>query len=63
VKRTVLSALAALALAGPIPSLTRADAPADPDPPTLEERIGRDDGYALVLHTSGDIQGNLEVCG
>jgi hypothetical protein len=29
----------------------------------LEDRLGLDDGYALVIETSGDIQGSLETCG
>ena len=31
--------------------------------PTLVERMGKDDGYALAIHYSGDIHGSLEVCG
>ncbi len=30
---------------------------------TIKERLGSDDGYGLVLFYSGDIHGNLEVCG
>ena len=29
----------------------------------LGERLGVDDGYALVIETSGDIQGDLGPCG
>ncbi len=30
---------------------------------TMKDRLGEDDGYGLVLFYSGDIHGNLEVCG
>lgn len=30
---------------------------------TLKDRLGEDDGYAIVLFYSADIGGNLEVCG
>jgi hypothetical protein len=29
----------------------------------LEERIGVDDGAALVVHFAGDTRGSLDVCG
>ena len=29
----------------------------------LQERLGVDDGYALTIHYSGDLQGSLETCG
>ncbi|MEW6212749.1 MAG: hypothetical protein AB1631_30770 [Acidobacteriota bacterium] len=29
----------------------------------MNERIGADDGAALVIHFSGDIHGGLEPCG
>ena len=29
----------------------------------LDERFGKDDGAAFVLHFSGDIHGSLEPCG
>ena len=30
---------------------------------TIQQRLDKDDGYALALFFSGDIHGNLEVCG
>lgn len=30
---------------------------------TINDRMGKDDGYALVLFFSADVHGNLEVCG
>ncbi|MEP7270848.1 MAG: hypothetical protein ABI882_05060, partial [Acidobacteriota bacterium] len=30
---------------------------------TIRDRLGADDGYGLVVFYSGDIHGNLEVCG
>ena len=27
------------------------------------ERLGKDDGYALAIHYSGDLHGSLETCG
>ena len=29
----------------------------------LVERLGKDDGYALAIHYSGDLHGSLETCG
>ena len=29
----------------------------------LLERLGKDDGYALAIHYSGDLHGSLETCG
>jgi hypothetical protein len=31
--------------------------------PQLAERLGKDDGYALAIHYSGDLHGSLETCG
>jgi hypothetical protein len=31
--------------------------------PALLERLGKDDGYALAIHYSGDLHGSLETCG
>lgn len=30
---------------------------------TMLERLGKDDGYALAIHFSGDLHGSLETCG
>ena len=27
------------------------------------DRLGKDDGYALAIHYSGDLHGSLETCG
>lgn len=32
-------------------------------PQPLAERLGKDDGYALAIHYSGDLHGSLETCG
>jgi hypothetical protein len=29
----------------------------------LLERLGKDDGYAVAIHYSGDLHGSLETCG
>jgi len=31
--------------------------------PPLADRLGKDDGYALAIHYSGDLHGSLETCG
>jgi hypothetical protein len=30
---------------------------------TMDERLGKDDGAAFVIHFTGDIHGTLEPCG
>jgi hypothetical protein len=34
-----------------------------PNPKALAERLGADDGFALVVNYSGDYEGSLEPCG
>lgn len=29
----------------------------------IAERVGKDDGYSLVVDVSGDLEGSLETCG
>jgi hypothetical protein len=56
-----------IALAGAIFStflLGAQPASADgPDPKALANRLGGDDGFALVITYSGDYEGSLEPCG
>jgi 2',3'-cyclic-nucleotide 2'-phosphodiesterase (5'-nucleotidase family) len=33
-----------------------------PQPPTLDERLGADDGFALAILITANMRGNLEVC-
>src|SRR5512132_1193698 len=33
-----------------------------PQPATLEERLGADDGFALAILITANMRGNLEVC-
>jgi len=40
---------------------TAGAAKADEQP--LLDRLGKDDGYALAIHYSGDMHGSLETCG
>ena len=32
-------------------------------PQAILDRLGKDDGYALAIHYSGDLHGSLETCG
>jgi hypothetical protein len=34
-----------------------------PTPQQVLDRLGKDDGYALAIHYSGDLHGSLETCG
>ena len=54
----------ALLLAGAIISTTPlfAQQSADATQATME-RLGKDDGYAIAVHYSGDLHGSLETCG
>ena len=33
------------------------------DEPNLQERLGKDDGYAFAIFYGSDIHGSLETCG
>ncbi|MBI3651328.1 MAG: hypothetical protein HY231_09945 [Acidobacteria bacterium] len=33
------------------------------DDPNLQERLGKDDGYAFAIFYGADIHGSLETCG
>ena len=54
----------ALLLAGAIISTypIHAQLRSDGAQPVLD-RLGKDDGYALAVHYSGDLHGSLETCG
>ena len=54
----------ALFLAGAIISTYPTFAQQGPDRAKLiADRLGKDDGYAVTLHYSGDLHGSLETCG
>ena len=54
----------ALLLVGAIISTSPIFAQPGPDgAQPVQERLGKDDGYALAIHYSGDLHGSLETCG
>lgn len=65
--RTAASFIVALLLSGAMISIVptyaqpRGDG-SEPSQPLLE-RLGKDDGYSLVIQYSGDLHGSLETCG
>jgi hypothetical protein len=62
--RFVFAILLSGALINTIPvtaQQTAGAAKADEQP--LLDRLGKDDGYALAIHYSGDMHGSLETCG
>ena len=60
---TILATLFSSALISTFPGSTQlADGSANAAG-ALAERLGPDDGYALAIHFSGDLQGSLDTCG
>ena len=45
------------------PTLAQQRADASQPSQQLIERLGKDDGYAIAIHFSGDLHGSLETCG
>jgi len=42
--------------------MTQTPAPGSAEPPSIDERLGPDDGAALALLIGGNMRGNMEVC-
>jgi hypothetical protein len=62
--QTPVKIVFALLLVGAIISTSPTFAQPGPDAgPAVQERLGKDDGYALAIHYSGDLHGSLETCG
>ncbi len=63
--QTAARVIFALLLAGAMISTNPVGAqPAtDPDSGPMDARLGKDDGFAVSLHYSGDLHGSLETCG
>lgn len=63
VARFVFAILLSGAMISTIPvSAQQSAAAGDLSGPMLD-RLGKDDGYALAIHYSGDLHGSLETCG
>lgn len=70
VSRHLVAILLSAAFISTFPALAQQTAPAaaaapaaKPAGPSVDERLGKDDGYALSVLYSGDMQGSLETCG
>lgn len=63
--QTAARSIFALLLAGAMISTIPVDAQpaAEPDSGAMAERLGNDDGFALSIQYSGDLNGSLETCG
>jgi hypothetical protein len=65
--QTPLRIIFALLLVGAIISTSPTFAQPGLDGPNAanpaQDRLGKDDGYAIAIHYSGDLHGSLETCG
>ena len=61
--KTVFAILASAILINTTPALAQQKAGATGPSSQMTERLGKDDGYSLVIQYSGDLNGSLETCG
>jgi hypothetical protein len=61
--RFVFAILLSGAIINIFPTLAQQRPAAAPAQQQIAERLGKDDGYALAIHYSGDLHGSLETCG
>ena len=61
--RFVFAILLTGAIISTFPTLAQQRVDASQAAQQLVERLGKDDGYALAIHYSGDLHGSLETCG
>jgi len=61
--RFVFAILLSGAIINTFPTWAQQRAAATGSPQPIDERLGKDDGYALAIHYSGDLHGSLETCG
>ena len=61
--RFIFAMLLSGAIISTFPTLAQQRADAGQPSQMLLDRLGKDDGYALAIHYSGDLHGSLETCG